>query len=344
MKITSNIDYEVAKRDFEESLEFYGRTPSHTVYGSLEDAKNHYMKAHPALFSNENNGYIKAEGIPKNANVFTIAASYDTTLDLVGFGARDVYSVDINSKQFFIDCLKLWSAYYLTFDEFYWFLIYPLSDKFLNEKTMDYILSKVPESPARMYWYLIYNKGGRNLLQEWVLLDEKNFKDHHSTRVTHYLYTKSKDFYEKVREGLESAYFHFEEADLMNIDKLNLPENIFDCALLSNIHNFIDPSEFYKVVTEKIIPLLRDSGWLSYYEIERRPEWFSTIKRGNTPIITRDDFIGNPDRGGYQLKLSLELYRMFVSNGFDSTIYSLSTGRGFKKIKTDRDCAIVIHK
>lgn len=344
MKITSSISYEDAKKDFEESLEFYGRTPAHTLYGSLNDAKMHYAKAHPALFSNENNGYLKAEGIPNGASAFTIAASYDTALDLIGLGARDIYSIDINSKQFFIDCLKIWSAYYLTFDEFYWFLIYPLSDRFLSDKTMDYILSKVPESPARMYWYLIYNKGGRDLLQEWVLLDECNFKNHHSTRVTHYLYAKSKEFYEKVREGLESAYFRFETEDFVNIDKLNLPENIFDCALLSNIHNFLEPSEFYKIVVEKIIPLLKTSGWLSYYEIERKPEWFSTIKKGNFPNITENDFLGNPENGGYQLLLSLELYKMFVSGGFDSTIYSLSTGGGFKRIKTDRDCAIIIHK
>ncbi len=344
MRITSGINYEDAKKDFEESLEFFGRTPAHTLYGSLDDAKMHYVKAHPALFSNENNGYIKAEGVPKGASAFIIASSYDTSLDLVGLGVKDVYSIDINSKQFFIDCLKIWAAYYLTYEEFYWFLIYPLTDKFLSGKTMDYILSKVPESPARMYWYLIYNKGGRDLLQEWVLLDEKNFKDHQSMRVTHYLYTKSKDFYEQVREGLENAYFHFETADLMNIENLNLPDNIFDCALLSNVHNFLEPSEFYKVVTEKIMPLLKDSGWLSYYEIERKPEWFSLIKKGNSPKITKDDFVGNPDRGGYQLLLSFELYKMFVSGNFNSTIYSLATGRGFRKIKTDRDCAIVIHK
>ncbi len=344
MKITSSINYEDAKKEFEDTLEFYGRTPAHTLYGSLDDAKMHYAKAHPALFSNENNGYLKAEGIPNGASVFTIAASYDTALDLVGLGARDIYSIDINAKQFFIDCLKIWSAYYLTFDEFYWFLIYPLSDKFLSEKTMDYILSKVPESPAHMYWYLIYNKGGRDLLQEWVLLDEHNFNKHQSMRVTPYLYVKSKEFYEKVREGLESAYFRFETSDAMNIGSLNLPDNIFDCALLSNIHNFIEPSEFYKVVTEKIMPLLKESGWLSYYEIERKPEWFSMLKKGETPKITKDDFLGNPDNGGYQLLLSLELYKMFVSGNFYSTIYSLSTGGGFKRIKTDRDCAIVIHK
>lgn len=344
MKITANINYEDAKRDFEESLEFYGRTPCHVFFGSLKDAKNHYINAHPALFSNENNGYIKAQGIPKGTSAFTISASYDTSLDLIGLGAKDIYSIDINSKQFYIDCLKIWSVLYLTYDEFYWFLVNPLSDKFLSEKTIDYILSKVPESPARMYWYLIYNKGGRKLLQDWVLLDENQFKEHQTLRVVTYLYLKNRDFYDKVREGLEDAYFHFTTCDVMKVGELELPTNIFDCALLSNIHNFIDPSEFYKVVTTKIMPLLKENGWLSYYEIERKPEWFSAIKNGSLPNITRDDFIGEPNQGGYQLQLSMELYQLFVSGGFQSTIYSVSIGGGFKKIKTNRDCAIVIHK
>ncbi len=344
MHIKTNISYEDAKLDFEESLEFYGRTPSHIVFGTLNDAKMHYAKAHPALFSNENNNYIKAQGIPKNASAFTISASYDTSLDLVGLGAKDIYSIDINSKQFYIDCLKIWAAYYLTYDEFFQFLINPLTDKFLNEKTVDYLLSKVPESPARMYWYLIYNKGGKSLLQDWLLLDERAFKEHCSMRVITSLYMKSREFYDKVREGLEDAYFHFTTCDIMDVGKLQLPENIFDCALLSNVHNFIGPSEFYKVVTNKIMPLLKENGWLAYYEIERKPEWFSIIKNGNSPHITSNDFIGNPDNGGYQLLLSLELYKLFVSGGYTSTIYSISTGRGFKRIKTDRDSAIIIHK
>ncbi len=344
MKISSSINYEDAKKDFEESLEFYGRTPSHTIFGSINDAKLHYVKAHPALFSNENNNYIKAQGIPKNASAFTIGASYDTSLDLIGLGAKDIYSIDINSKQFYIDCLKIWSAYYLTYDEFFQFLVNPLTDRFLNEKTMDYLLSKVPESPARMYWYLIYNKGGKSLLQDWLLLDEKNFKVHHSMRVVTYLYMKNKEFYDKVREGLEDAYFHFTTCDILEVDKLELPENIFDCALLSNVHNFIEPKEFYKVVADKIMPLLKGNGWLAYYEIERKPEWFASIKKGKNPCVTSDDFISNIDNGSYQLYLSFELYKLFVSGGYTSTIYSISTGRGFKRIKTDRDSAIVIHK
>ncbi len=344
MKITSNITYEDAKKDFEESLDFYGRTPAHVVFGSINDARLHYVKNHPALFSNENNNYIKAQGIPKGASTFTIGASYDNALDLVGLGAKNVYSIDINSKQFYIDCLKLWSACYLTYDEFYYFLINPLTDRFLSNKMIDYILSKVPESPARMYWYLIYNKGGKDLLQNWLLLDEKNFKEHNSLRITTYLYAKSREFYDKVREGIEEAYFHFETCDILDIDSLHLPEKIFDCALLSNVHNFIMPKEFYQVVTTKIMPLLKETGWISYYEIERKPEWFAAIKNGNNPAITNADFINSNCAGEYQMALSFELYKLFVSNGFTSTIYSLSTGRGFKRIKTNRDCAIVIHK
>ncbi len=344
MKITSSITYEDAKKDYEESIEFYGRTPIHVMFGDVNKVRLQYAKNHPALFSNENNNYIKAQGIPKGSSAFTIGASYDNALDLVGLGAKDVYSIDINSKQFYIDCLKLWSVYYLTFDEFYYFLVNPLTDKFLNEKTIDYILSKVPESPARMYWYLIYNNGGKDLLQNWLLLDEKNFKDHQSQRITTYLYLKSREFYDKVREGLEEAYFHFETCDILDVDKLHLPQNIFDCALLSNVHNFIEPSKFYKVVTEKVVPLLKESGWVSYYEIERKPEWFAAIKNGNMPSITQSDFLTANCAGSYQIGLSFELYKMFVSNGFESTIYSLSTGRGFKRIKTDRDSVIVLHK
>lgn len=344
MKITSSITYEDAKRDYEDSLEFYGRTPAHIVFGTINEARIQYAKGHPALFSNENNNYIKACGIPKGARAFTIGASYDNVLDLIGLGARDIYSIDINSKQFYIDCLKIWSAYYLTFEEFYYFLINPLTDKFLESKMMDYLLSKVPESPASMYWYLIYNNGGKSLLQDWLLLDEFQFKKNKSFRLTSYLYTKSREFYDDVRAGIEESYFRFETCDILNLEKLNLPENIFDCALLSNVHNFIMPDEFYKVVAKNIMPLLKENGWSSYYEIERKPEWFSTIKSGMQPRIKKEDFTTDNCTGSYQMLLSFELYKLFVSNGFQSTIYSVSTCNGFKRIKTDRDTVIVLHK
>lgn len=347
MKIVSNITYEQAKKDFEETLAYYGKKPSsHLLYTNLDEARFHYKDRNPALFSNENNGYIKAKGIPKKASVFTIAGSYDSSLDLIGLGAKNVYSIDINSKQFYIDCLKLWSVYYLSYPEFFQFLVDPLSPRFLDPKIVDFILSQVPECPAKMYWYMIYERSGKDLLQDWFLMDEVKFKQHQSQRVIHCLYLKNQLLYDQVKQELEDAYIQFQVCDVMDISSLSLPPGIFDCALLSNVHNFIFPQDFYRVVIDKILPLVKETGWASYYEIERKPHWLSAIKRGEHPNISPKDF---DSEHSYhvaitQVDMSLMLYKMFVSSGLDTTIYAVSTGGGIRRILTDKDSVVVINK
>ncbi len=347
MKVVSHITYEIAKKDYEDTLAFYGRKPQKkTYFGTLDEVRNSYKDAHPALFSNENNSYLKACGIPKNASAFIIGASYDNAIDLVGLGATNIYSIDMNQKQFYIEWMKLYAMLYLSYQEYYAFLVDPHTDCYLNSNTIEYILNKAPDCPAKMYWYLVLSGGGKQLLQDYFLLDERLFKEPDTYRYTPYIYLKNQILYDETRKRLEDAYFQFQTMDVLNTKKLGLPEKIFDCALLSNVHNYIVPKKFYEIVCEDIFPLMKQSGWVSYYEIERKPEWFSDIKKGNSPRILDSDFSSALAREMIrtQLQMSFELFELFKEGGYPSDIYSVTSGWGLRKVKTDKDSVIVLRK
>lgn len=302
-----------------------------------------YQTMSPSWTSNENSSYMHRL-ITKEANILTIAGSFDHIIDMALYGARKIYAVDVNLLQFPIDWLKYQSVMYLTSNQFRKFAI-NTGTNMLSKEIMCHILEKAEKSHEKEFWRKVYEENSSIDIRMNYLINERSYITHHSKRLVKFEYPEY-NLWQKARKALKEAEIYIEEKDIFDVKPL---ENSFDLIHLSNIHNFYNPEEFCLKIRQ-ISKYLKKGGTIVLYCIGMKPEWFELIKKGYyTFQVYERDFNMDVCRRNpllleglqQQISFTMFLYRTLL-NDFDVEVIPVETGKGFVGYNTSTDVVLAI--
>lgn len=246
-----------------------------------------YSMAQPALFSNENNDYIRRKENDDGV-AFTVAGSFDQVIDLVLLGYSTVITADINRYQYYIDYLKYLAVRYLDYFSFIAFLADAQSPRCLDERIIRYLFDKAEadKEPSKaapeMFWKMLLRENTTMKVRMKYIMGEKNYILHATNRALRSKYILSLSGYSDAQKALGKARINFYIGNVFDVSKENyFPEKIYDVVLLSNVHNFV-MADMYVQLVRDLVPYVKASGSIYSYLIQIPREW---IEKSNTAMV-----------------------------------------------------------
>jgi len=218
--------------------------------------KKNYALLKPQLFTNENSRYIGSMN-QEGTSLLAVAAGFDSIIDFVSSGTKDVVAIDVNPRQLHIGFLKLWALESLTYEEFKGFLINPKSDLFMKSGVFKDIMTGIPDSHSSKYYWmqmqgsmLPYSFFGKCFYDQNELYKEPD--------IVLANYVNDEDAYNKAKENIRNANIRFIHGDVRNIGRMGLSK--FDNIVLSNVGDYIANGEYFELVTKDVMSHLSSDG------------------------------------------------------------------------------------
>lgn len=302
-----------------------------------------YQTMTPNWTSNENSSYM-TRLLKEGASVLAVAGSFDHVIDMALYGARDIYTVDVNPLQFPVAWIKYQGVELLTAGQFKRFALSTRAD-LLSEEMMKSLLELSEDSFEKEFWKKVYSQKSSMDIRMNHLLSERNYIINHSERVVKFDYPEY-SLWNKAKKGLEEANIYIEEKNIFNVQ---LPEKTMDLIHLSNLHNFYLPEKYADNI-RNLSKFLKKDGYIVLYCIGMKPEWFEAIRKGSEilPVYETDFNMSVCSRNPMlmkaiqqQISFTMYLYKELL-NDFEVDVLPVRTGKGFAGYNTSTDVVLSI--
>ena len=383
--------------EYIKSTEFDQSTAMEDIFYCFENAyskadynvgydNDQMFESNPHFYLNSSDNVREAVmgNVKPNDSVLTVGGGGAYMFDAILNGASKIVVFDINSIQYYVLCLKVWSMKQLEYMDYLNFLT-SYNRNFLNYKIMKKVIDNYQECAAYPFWDY-FTKARRieeNAMQELkinpiigaaILAGKATGKA--NTEVVNYFlntevgpslmprkfkairlvqcgradseafgYLANKDNYEYVKDRIDSVDISFVVSNVVDIrEKI---DEKFDTIFLSNIPFYLAKETIISLIDDTLIPMLNEDGKISAYHQGMRLEWFKKVVKEEKFKISRKDFDMACD--AIQLNIAgvhnvLLAHRALVDMNYAIQLTEIPTYGGAPEMKPDTDILALIKK